>query len=352
VLKCHLHLCEAISGSLALRDPETRKLHSLTSFEQTAFVLGLQSLSTAQGGLAFHGKDSIACIVDMALYAMHNGESLRRLMTGVCVAARGIRNVREAAWFSKVAGSIESKTGLGEGNLRISLVLDTPEAVSNADGIARTLGSRLVSIRLDAESVALVAARSGDTSAIGSAENGAGNLAEDMKGISGIAHGLGVTCLWEGPAPTKALHLFKTAAIDGFSCQNQTDADQVIEAAEDAFDGDNQLSSSPSGKAPKGSKQEPWSDALDAFMSNLAKSYVSSETGIARNSDLAVGKLLQAHSQGELEEKSIRDALRGLRKEDIPAEVTSGLSSALRGLLRSGAAGTARLSTAMEQQAR
>ena len=68
--------------------------------------------------------------------------------------------------------------------------------------------------------------------------------------------------------------------------------------------------------------------------------------------DLAVGKPARTHS-GRPGGKEHRDALRGLRKQDMPAGLTSGISSALRGLLRTTAASdVSRLSTAMERQAR
>ena len=349
-LRCLLHLQEAISGSLALRDPLTQRLHALTSFEQTAFILGLQQFDQTTPGLAFHGQPAISSIVDIAMHSQENAEVLRRLKTGVVVAARDIRTKEEAAWFSEVAESIEKKTGLGPDNLRVILVVDTVEGMENHEAICWELAARLSGIRFDAAGVVLSTTADGKEKAVDVAK-GTGELGAYISSLAATAHKYGVTCVWEGPAPTEALHLFKTGPVDGFTYATRAQADEVLESAEDAFEGTNQISGKSSGKAPAKGKGTIVPSDLGALMVDIAESYASAENRLSRGPDLVVSELLKAHAAGKVDEKSIRDALMTLRKQYDDSQISSDISGAIRSLLRK-QDGLTRLSDAIYAQRR
>jgi hypothetical protein len=337
-LSCHWQLREAISGSLTVRHPRTKAFHTLTTFERSAMLLGLRSFATLEEDLRFHGKPAIGGIMDMGLYAIHNGQDLRSSGIGICVALRDVQSVVEAEWWGKVAASIESKAGLGENNLRFSLVIDSAKALKRAESLAKALGARLLDIRLDSCGVALdhlSDGTPGSRNLLEGASKGTGYLGAAMTTLAALAHKLGVHAIWQGTDPKSATDLFSNAGIDGIACLSTDDSDEVLEAAEDAFSGEHQLEvKKKAGKLPALGKDGDWEGDIGALLEGALGACADAMTGVSRLYDLPVASLASAIQAGGVDEAPVRAAIRALRDSasETPngPSVCAGLRKALR----------------------
>ena len=220
-----------------------------------------------------HGAPGIALLADVGIYAIHNAEALRRSGTGVAVALRDVRNEAEAEWVAEAFRSIEDKSGLGPGNLRVFLVVDSIQCIEALGAIAERFGRRICGYVIDPTGIGLSNA---GNAPLNTAEEVSGALYEASARVVQTAHETNVPAVWGNSGDGKYDLLFTQLRVDGVLCASVEQVEACLESAEEHFPSANQIDSRPEA-SPSGN-----SGASTPTLNDVLQAFISADSGFTR----------------------------------------------------------------------
>lgn len=138
-------LRDAVAGSLVWGSPE--KQYRLKPFEQQAVLLVRpRGWHLDEKHVRIDGARMSASLFDLALFVHHNAALMSGEDRGPYFYLPKLQSMEEAALWNTVLDAIETELGLAQGQLKVTVLIETLPAAFEMDEILHALRSRIVGL--------------------------------------------------------------------------------------------------------------------------------------------------------------------------------------------------------------
>ena len=140
-------LIEAVRGSLEFTAPETGKHYALRPFdEQAVLMVRPRGWHLDEKHLRIDGAPISASLFDLALFAFHNAHVLAGKDRGPYFYLPKLQSMEEAQLWNDVLDHVERELGLPQGQLKVTVLIETLPAVFEMDEILHALRTRIAGL--------------------------------------------------------------------------------------------------------------------------------------------------------------------------------------------------------------
>jgi len=145
LLQGQLNLQDAVRGTIEYVNPETGKDYVLEP-DPAVLICRVRGLHLPEKHISFQGKPIPGCLMDFALYFIHNYRELLAKGSGPYFYVPKLQSHEEAAWWSRVFSFAEDRFGLERGTIKATLLIETLPAVFEMDEILYAMRDHIVAL--------------------------------------------------------------------------------------------------------------------------------------------------------------------------------------------------------------
>ncbi|QNH15177.1 malate synthase A [Xanthomonas sp. SS] len=145
-------LAEAVAGTLSFSAPPARdgsagKRYALKPFEEQAvLIVRPRGWHLDEKHVLVDGQPLAGGLFDAALFAFHNGRALLAKDRGPYLYLPKLQSMEEAALWEAALSHIEAMLGLPQGQIKVTVLIETLPAVFEMDEILHALRERIVGL--------------------------------------------------------------------------------------------------------------------------------------------------------------------------------------------------------------
>ncbi|UKE43694.1 malate synthase A [Xanthomonas translucens pv. secalis] len=144
-------LAEAVAGTLSFsapaRDGSPGKRYALKPYdEQAVLIVRPRGWHLDEKHVLVDGQALAGGLFDAALFAFHNGRALQAKDRGPYLYLPKLQSMEEAALWEAVLSHIEAMLGLPQGQIKVTVLIETLPAVFEMDEILHALRERIVGL--------------------------------------------------------------------------------------------------------------------------------------------------------------------------------------------------------------
>ncbi|MCW0456788.1 malate synthase A [Xanthomonas sacchari] len=145
-------LAEAVAGTLtftapAARDGSPGKRYTLRPYEEQAvLIVRPRGWHLDEKRVLVDGQPLAGGLFDAALFAFHNGRALQAKDRGPYLYLPKLQSMEEAALWETALAHIEDMLGLPQGQIKVTVLIETLPAVFEMDEILHALRGRIVGL--------------------------------------------------------------------------------------------------------------------------------------------------------------------------------------------------------------
>ncbi|WP_425612767.1 malate synthase, partial [Xanthomonas translucens] len=144
-------LAEAVAGTLSFsapaRDGSPGKRYALKPYdEQAVLIVRPRGWHLDEKHVLVDGQALAGGLFDAALFAFHNGRALQAKDRGPYLYLPKLQSMEEAALWEAALSHIEAMLGLPQGQIKVTVLIETLPAVFEMDEILHALRERIVGL--------------------------------------------------------------------------------------------------------------------------------------------------------------------------------------------------------------
>ena len=140
-------LGKAVAGTLDWMAPDGSKHYVLKPFaEQAVLIVRPRGWHLDEKHVLIDGKPISASLFDLGLFAFHNARTLAAKDRGPYFYLPKMQSMEEAALWDDALAHIENALGLPEGQMKVTVLIETLPAVFEMDEILQALRTRIAGL--------------------------------------------------------------------------------------------------------------------------------------------------------------------------------------------------------------
>ncbi|MCY7354617.1 MAG: malate synthase A [Lysobacter sp.] len=140
-------LRDAVAGALQFIAPDTGKRYALKPFEQQAVLLVRpRGWHLDEKHVQVDGEPMSAGLFDLGLFAFHNADALAAIDRGPYFYLPKLQSMEEAALWDDVLAYIEATLGLPQGQIKVTVLIETLPAAFEMHEILHALRGRIAGL--------------------------------------------------------------------------------------------------------------------------------------------------------------------------------------------------------------
>jgi malate synthase len=140
-------LSEAVKGTLTYTAPGTGKHYALRPYEEQAVLLVRpRGWHLSERHVLVDGEPMAGGLFDMAVFAWHNAKALMAKDRGPYFYLPKLQTMEEAALWERAMAHIEAMLGLPQGQMKVTVLIETLPAVFEMHEILHALRNRIVGL--------------------------------------------------------------------------------------------------------------------------------------------------------------------------------------------------------------
>ena len=138
----------AVRGDLSFSPDSTgtSPAYSLKPERHTLLMVRPRGLHLNEKNVQVDGQQMSGLLFDLGLFAFHNAKALAALQRGPFFYIPKLQSYAEAQWVNGVLDSIEKTLGLPEGQIKVTVLIETLPAAFQMDEIIHALKSRIAGL--------------------------------------------------------------------------------------------------------------------------------------------------------------------------------------------------------------
>ena len=141
-----IHLRDAVAGSIAFTASDTGKHYALKPEATCVLMVRPRGWHLAEKHLRIDGQPISGGLFDLALFALHNAQTLHARDRGPYFYLPKLQAMEEAALWDEVLAFLEVRLGLPIGTMKVTVLIETLPAAFEMDEILHALKGRIAGL--------------------------------------------------------------------------------------------------------------------------------------------------------------------------------------------------------------
>lgn len=146
LIEGQLALREAVAGTLAFTAPNGKQYALKPEAERAVLIVRPRGWHLDEKHVLVDGERVSASLFDLGLFAFHNAQALAAKDRGPYFYLPKLQSMEEAALWNAVLGHIETALGLPQGQMKVTVLIETLPAAFEMDEILHALKDRIVGL--------------------------------------------------------------------------------------------------------------------------------------------------------------------------------------------------------------
>ena len=139
-------LREAVAGTLAFTSPEGKRYALRPEAERAVLIVRPRGWHLDEKHVRVDGARMSASLFDAGLFAWHNARALAASDRGPYLYLPKLQSMEEAALWEQVLAHVEQALGLPQGQIKVTVLIETLPAAFEMDEILHALRGRIVGL--------------------------------------------------------------------------------------------------------------------------------------------------------------------------------------------------------------
>ncbi len=145
VIQGQVNLRDAVNRNIDFTHADNQKHYSLNE-KPAVLIARTRGLHLPEKHITYQGKAIPGCLLDFALYFFHNAETLLNQGSGPYFYIPKLQSHVEARWWDEVFSFAEQHTGLDNGSIKATFLIETLPAAFEMDEILYALKDHVVAL--------------------------------------------------------------------------------------------------------------------------------------------------------------------------------------------------------------
>ena len=146
LIEGQIALFEAVAGTLAFTAPSGKQYALKPEAERAVLIVRPRGWHLDEKHVLVDGERVSASLFDLGLFAFHNAQKLAAKDRGPYFYLPKLQSMEEAALWNAVLGHIEAALGLPQGQMKVTVLIETLPAAFEMDEILHALKDRIVGL--------------------------------------------------------------------------------------------------------------------------------------------------------------------------------------------------------------